>query len=101
MVGRVGVWDGDVREASRRKKASFRFIARGIVNGGSRQSPVADTVWARDGTYLVARYDAVGTFEQLGLERVRQRAGYIGWHVVSGDPAIDGGAVMVRVDCRG
>jgi hypothetical protein len=111
MVGRVGVWDGDVREASRRKKASFRFIARGIVNGGSRQAPVADTVWARDGTYLVARYDAVGTlvvstqkaivFEQLGLERVTQRADYIGWHVVSGDPVIDSGAVKVRLDCRG
>jgi hypothetical protein len=32
-------------------------------------------------------------FEQLGLERVTQRAGYIGLHVVSGDLNIDGGAV--------
>ena len=73
----------------------------------SRQWPTQ----ARDGTHLVARYDAVGTlvvstqkvivFEQPGPERVTGRAGYIGWHVVSGDPAIDGGAVMVRVDCRG
>lgn len=64
---------------------------------------MADTVWARDGTYLVARYDAVGAlvvstqkvivFEQLGLERVTRRAGYIGLHVVSGDLNFDGGAV--------
>ena len=102
MAGGVGVWDGDGRQASRRKEASFSFIARGIVNGGSCQSPVAGTVWARDSTSLVmfARYDAGDTrvvsaqkvivFEQLGLERVTQRPGYIGLHVVFGDLDFDG-----------
>ena len=86
MAGGVGVWDADVREASRRKKASFSLIARGMVNGGSRQSPVVSSWWtlgperhifgdvARNAgvATLVVSPQPVIVFEQPGLEHVAQ-----------------------------